>query len=253
MKKELAIFDNLVKLDRSNLICVASRPGMGKTSLALHMALEYVKQSHNTVYIFSCELLQKQMRDRIIGAMAEVNTHRMRDNLLSEEQEQSIQRAKEQLKRSRVIIEDDSSITVEELEKRLDQIEDLGLVLIDYLELVRYNQKMNSCEEEHSAVLSKLKMLTQKRNVPIIVTTHLARRLERRKDKHPLLSDLSFHSRMAEDADTVILLYRDAYYNITEYSESEIADVMIAKNQYGIAQTVHLEWLHGCGKFKPIQ
>ena len=237
-EKELSVLEDILKLDSENLILMASRPGMGKTSLALHTALEYVKKSNKTVYIFSHEMLAEHVYQRLIRTVAEVDYQAMQNGTLSEEQKESVLRASEYLKTLNIVVDDDNKdVTPLKIKEKLEKEQNVGFVIVDYIELVKPESG-----EQISDVLKELKLLAENKNIPIAVTAQLSRKLEKRKDKRPRLEDCE---KMAEYSDTVIFVYRDAYYAMrfeNPENRSENAEIIVAKNKYGATKTLNLEW-----------
>ncbi len=243
-ENNIADFHDLVKLDRNNLICIASRPGMGKTSLALHMALEYAKKSGKTVYIFSLEMTAEQVYKRMIGYMAEVDSYSLHNKEFSEGQLRRMDEAVETLKSLPIIIDDDSVLSVKDIEKRIEKVNDLGMIVIDYLQLMTSESKFQNRTQEIQEISRELKGLTRKMGIPMMVTSQLWRGVEYRKNKRPTLYDLVKTCDDFEgDADTVIFLYRDEYYHDIS-KDCGRAEIIIAKNRYESRGTVLLEW-HG--------
>ncbi len=247
----VTMFNDLVKLDKGNLICIAARPGMGKTSLALHMALEYAKKSNKTVYIFSLEMSATQIYRRIISYLSEVDSHELNNNLLSNEQKEFIEWAEEYLKTLNIVIDDEPMLTVDQVEERLAKENNLGLVIIDYLELLTANGKFKNRAHEISEISRKLHILTKRKSVPFIFNSQLSRKIEYREDRRPRLRDLHDFGCIEQDANTVIFIYRDEYYKgVTE--ERSTAEIIIAKNRYDTLGTVPLKWRGQYMKFSEV-
>lgn len=237
-------FRNNVKLDRSNLICIAARPGMGKTSLALHMALEFAKKSNKKVYIFSLELTAEQIYSRMVSYLAEVDTYSIREHKCSKEQAEQIMDAVAKLKLLNIEIDDEATLTVKQIEEHIHDVDDLGMIVVDYLQLITADSKYQKREQELDEISRALKALTQKLNVPIIVISTLWRGVERREEKRPGLYDLGKTGGFIEvAADTVIFPYREEYYDFSnskdDYTEAEIC---IAKNRYDSTSTLKYKW-----------
>lgn len=250
-EENIIMFNDLVKLDRGNLICIAARPGMGKTSLALHMALEYARKCNKTVYIFTLEMSAKQIYQRIISYLAEVDLHKLYNNSLSNEQKETVERAEEYLKTLNIVIDDESMLTVDQVEERLEKETNLGLVIIDYLELLTANGKFKNRVHEISEISRKLHILTKRKNVPLIFIKQLSRQIDYREDRRPRLRDLLNFGCIEQDTNTVIFIYRDEYYKgVTE--ECSTAEIIIAKNRYDALGTVLLEWRVRYMKFSEV-
>ena len=244
----ITIFNDLVKLDRSNLICIAARPGMGKTSLALHMALEYAKKCDKTIYIFTLEMSAKKIYQRMICYLSEIDSHELDNNSLSNEQKEAVEQAEEYLKTLNIVIDDEPMLSVEKIEERLEKENNLGLVIIDYLELLTVNGKFDNRVQELSLISRNLHILMKRKNVPLIFIKQLLRKIEWREDKRPRLIDIRDFGCIEQDSDTVIFIYRNEYYHDISKDCSQ-AEIIIAKNRYDCVDTVFLKWQGRYGKF----
>ena len=233
-----------INLDDSNLICIAGRPGMGKTSFALFLAQEYAKNSEKSVFIFSLELSAQQIYNRLLISLANVDTYTFREKLCTDAEAERIESAKQQISKYSLIIDDTPLLTPEQIEKKVGNIENIGMIVIDYFQLLWPDHKNDNREREYEEIALKLKQLSREKGVPIIIASHLPRYVEYRKDKRPLLSDLWGTGVPAQVMDTVCLIYREGYYDIA--SDTDIADIIIAKNQYGSCDVLSFEWQ---GKF----
>ena len=241
---EITMFNDLVKLDRSNLICIAARPEMGKTSLALHMTLEYASKSDKTVYIFSNELTAEQVYARMLCYLAKVDLYNMRRKEFSKQELERLAKATKALQKLNIIINDESRLTVTQIEENIQHIDDLGVVVIDYLQLITPDELREKRTQEIGDISHSLKILAIKKNIPIVILSQLGREIEHRNDKHPTLGDLVRMVGSAEaDSDTIIFIYRDSYYNVIgdteDYTETEIH---IAKNRFGSVGTLRYKW-----------
>ncbi len=230
-----------IKFDDTNLICIAGRPGMGKTSLALHLAHEYAKNSSKAVYIFTIELPANHVYDRFLISVSEVDSYTFREKLYSASDTERIELAKKQLSQMNLIIDDDTILlTVEQIEERIETHDNIGMIVIDYFQLLLPEQKMIDRYREYDEIARKLKQLSRRMGIPIVITSHLPRNVEYRQNKRPLLSDLNGAGVPAQVMDTVCLIYRDGYYDIDSNNDS--ADIIIAKNQYGNSGVIPFEW-----------
>lgn len=248
----ITIFNDLVKLDRSNLICIAARPGMGKTSLALHMALEFAKRSDKTVYIFTLEMSAKKIYQRMICYLAEVDSHKLYNNALSKEQKEAVEQAEEYLKTLNIVIDDATELTDRQMMERLDTVDNLGLVIVD--DSRRYmncSRKMEISALENPIVTRELKRFAIIKNIPVILTHKLNRKIEKRENYRPNLKDIRDDGALEQDSDTVIYIYRDEYYHNVSTDHSK-AEIIIAKNRYDALSTVLLEWRGQYGKFSEV-
>lgn len=249
----VTIFNDLVKLDRGNLICIAARPGMGKSSLALHMALEYSKKFDKIVYIFSIDSCSAEIYERMLCSLAEIDTYHMRIRSFSAEDKDKNAKAGNLLKNMNIIIDDVTGLNERQIIDRLDTVENLGLVIIDSLQYVNCSRKMELLAQESSIIVRELRCFAKRKNIPVILTHKLNRKMERRMNKRPLLRDLLYngHGLLEHDSDTVIFLYRDEYYHDISKDCSQ-AEIIIAKNIYGYTETVFLEWQGRYGKFSEV-
>ena len=242
----VTMFNDLVKLDRGNLICIAARPGMGKTSLALHMALEYAEKNDKTVCIFSFRERATDIYERMIGSFAEIDTYSMRRREFSSEQWERIARAMAKIASLNIVFDD--TLKREEWQelKRLEECEDLGMVIVDDLFTSRYTA--TNCSQEFSLITHELRHFSKIKNVPVIFTHTPNRKLEKRKDKRPCCKDLMVNGTLEQNSDTIIFIYRDEYYNCSNEDFGN-AEIIIAKNRYDCIDTVPLEWRGQYGKF----
>ena len=249
-KSNVTMFNDLVKLDRGNLICIAARPGMGKTSLALHMALEYAKKCDKTIYIFSTDLCSMEIYERMICSLAEIDTYHMRIRSFSAEDKDKIKKASNLLKNMNIIIDDATDLNERQIIDRLETVDNLGLVIIDSMQYVDCFCQTELFAKETAVITRELKSFSKRKNIPVIFTYKLNRKMERRMNKRPLLRDLLYngHGFLEHYSDTVIFLYRDEYYHDISKDCSQ-AEIIIAKNRYDSVKTILLEWQRRYGKF----
>ena len=250
-ENNVTIFNNLVKLDRGNLICIAARPGMGKTSLALHMALEYSKKSDKIVYIFSIDSCSAEIYERMLCSLAEIDTYHMRIRSFSAEDKDKIAKAGNLLKNMNIIIDDVTGLNERQIIDRLDSVENLGLVIIDSLQYVNCSRQMEILAQETSIITRELKSFSKRKNIPVILTHKLNRIIEERENKRPLLGDLREDGALAQDFDTIIFIYRGEYYHDISKNCSQ-AEIIVAKNRYDSVKTILLEWQGRYGKFSEV-
>ena len=250
-ENDVTIFNNLVKLDRGNLICIAARPGMGKTSLVLHMALEYAKKCDKTIYIFSSDLCSMEIYERMICSLAEIDTYHMRIRSFSAEDKDKIKKASTLLKNMNIIIDDASDLNERQIIDRLDTVDNLGLVIIDSLQYVNCSRKMEIPAQEIGIITRELNSFAKRKNIPVILTHKLNRKIEERENKRPRLGDLREDGALVQDFDTIIFIYRDEYYNDISTDHNQ-AEIIIAKNRYGSVKTISLEWQRRYGKFSEV-
>ncbi|MCI8687668.1 MAG: replicative DNA helicase [Lawsonibacter sp.] len=233
-------------LNKSDLILLAARPGMGKTSMALNILLNAGKKSGKKAAFFSLEMSREQLALRLISSECFVDNKKLVTGKLTDEDWESVAAAADSLNRSTILIDDDSTITVADISAKCRRVEDLGLVVIDYLQLMQSaGGKSNSRGENRQQVVSdisrSLKIMAKELNVPVLCLSQLSRANESRQDKRPMLSDLRESGAIEQDADIVLFLYREGYYN-KDAENPNLAECIIAKNRHGETGTVELQW-----------
>ena len=228
-------------LNASDLLIVAARPGMGKTSFALNIATNVAKKSGKDVAVFSLEMSKEQLALRILSSEARVVSNALRTGQLSSDDWARIAINADALSNVPLYIDDTSGINVAEIKAKVRRLKNIGLIVIDYLQLMSSARRIDNRVQEVSEITRSLKIMAKELNVPVITLSQLARGPEARTDKRPLLSDLRESGSIEQDADLVLFLYRDAYYN-KESQEPNIAECIIAKNRHGETETVKLSW-----------
>ncbi len=228
-------------LNASDLLIVAARPGMGKTSFALNIATNVAKKSGKDVAVFSLEMSKEQLALRILSSEARVESKSLRTGQLSSDDWARIAINADALSNVPLYIDDTSGINVAEIKAKTRRLKNIGLIVIDYLQLMSSARRIDNRVQEVSEITRSLKIMAKELNVPVITLSQLARGPEARTDKRPLLSDLRESGSIEQDADLVLFLYRDAYYN-KESQEPNIAECIIAKNRHGDTETVKLSW-----------
>ena len=248
--------DKTAGLHGSELILVAARPAMGKTAFALNIATNAVLRANVPVAIFSLEMSKDQLVNRMLCSEAMVDSNKVRTGKLDEEDWTKLAEAIGPLSEAGVYIDDTPGISVMEIRtkcRKLKMEKNIGLVVIDYLQLISGSNKRNgSREQEISEISRSLKVLAKELNVPVIALSQLSRAVEQRDDHRPMLSDLRESGAIEQDADIVMFLYRDDYYN-KESAEKDIAEVIIAKQRGGSTGTVKLYWMGNYTKFVNIE
>ena len=243
-------------LHGSELILVAARPAMGKTAFALNIATNAALRANVPVAIFSLEMSKDQLVNRMLCSEAMVDSNKVRTGKLDEEDWTKLAEAIGPLSEAGVYIDDTPGISVMEIRtkcRKLKMEKNIGLVVIDYLQLISGSNKRNgSREQEISEISRSLKVLAKELNVPVIALSQLSRAVEQRDDHRPMLSDLRESGAIEQDADIVMFLYRDDYYN-KESAEKDIAEVIIAKQRGGSTGTVKLYWMGNYTKFVNIE
>ncbi|MBM3634992.1 MAG: replicative DNA helicase [Actinobacteria bacterium] len=239
----------------SNLIVIAARPSMGKTALALCMAEHVALTEEQTVAIFSLEMSGEELTQRMLCSVAMVDASRMRSGRLSADDWPRVSQAADRLSKAPIFIDDSEGMTVTEMRtkaRRLKAREGLGLVVVDYIQLMEGSPLLRRRDEnrvqEISAISRGLKMMARDLDVPIIVVSQLNRSPDARTDKRPLLSDLRESGAIEQDADMVLLIYRDDYYE-TDSESKGIAEVNVAKHRNGPTDRVKLAFMGTYAKF----
>ena len=240
--------DNMILgLNKSELILIAARPGMGKTSIALNMALSVAMTQHKKVAIFSLEMSREQLVSRLLSRASLVPSQNLLTGQLSEQQWRDVAAAANTLSESPILIDDNPTLTVSDMNAQCRMVKDLDLVVIDYLQLMQSAGSGHSWSNESrtqavSDISRMLKIMAKQLNVPVICLSQLSRANEARQDKRPMLSDLRESGAIEQDADVVIGLYRDGYYN-RECENPNLAEAIVLKNRKGQTGTVNLTWV----------
>ena len=233
-------------MNKSDLLLLAARPGMGKTSMALNVALSAARESGKTVAIFSLEMSKEQLVTRLIASEGLVENQRLITGNLRESDWQRIAEAASALSRMDIRIDDNPLLTVADMNAKCRRLENLGLVVIDYLQLMTSaGGKGYSGENRQQAVADisrMLKIMAKELQVPVLCLSQLSRANEKREDKRPMLSDLRESGAIEQDADIVMFLYRDDYYN-EDSEKRNIAECIVAKNRHGETGKVELRWM----------
>ena len=237
--------DRMNGLNKSDLVLLAARPGMGKTSMALNLALNVARTSGQAVAIFSLEMSREQLVTRILSNQATVENQRLVTGNLREADWVNIANAASVLSGLNILIDDNPMLTVADMNAKCRRIDNLGFVVIDYLQLMASSGAKGYSGESRQQVVSDisrmLKIMAKELQVPVLCLSQLSRANEKREDKRPMLSDLRESGAIEQDADIVMFLYRDDYYN--ENSEKRnIAECIIAKNRHGETGKVELAW-----------
>ena len=246
----------LVGMGNSDLILVGARPGMGKTSFALNIATNVAQKTKKKVCIFSLEMSAEQLVSRVLSSEALVDSHELRSGKLSADSWEKIAEASSRLATCDILIDDTSGISITDMKAKLRRVNDLGLVVIDYLQLMQSDRRIDNRVQEVAEISRSLKIMAKELNVPIICCAQLSRGPESRTDKKPMLSDLRDSGAIEQDADVVMFLYRNEYYKTDaapgENNEGNIAEVIIAKNRHGSTGTAKMGWIGQYTKFRTI-
>ncbi len=232
-------------LNRSDLALVAARPGMGKTAFALNLATNVGKKCGGTVAIFSLEMSREQLAMRLLSIESFVDSKKMLTGKLSEDEWNKLGAAAVALSQTDIRVDDNPSITVAEMNAKCRRLDNLSLVIVDYLQLMNgsgYGKNSDNRVTVVSEISRSLKIMAKELNVPVICLSQLSRGPEGRTDKRPMLSDLRESGAIEQDADEVMFLYRDDYYN-KDTQEQGVAECIVAKNRHGELGTVKLQWI----------
>jgi len=240
-------------LHNSDLLIIAARPGMGKSSFAVNIATNVAVRSKIPVAIFSLEMSKEQVGSRVLCSEAMVDSNKIRTGQIEDDDWMKLASTLGMLSEAPIYIDDTPGISVMEIRakcRKLKLEKEIGLVVIDYMQLVQGSGKKNaSREQEISEISRSLKILAKELNIPVIAISQLSRAVEGRKeDRRPMLSDLRESGAIEQDADIVMFLYRDDYYN-QESEKKNIAEIIIAKHRGGSTGTTELAWLPSYTKY----
>ena len=251
-----AVDSKIHGLNKSDLILVAARPGMGKTSLALNFALNVGKAYQKTVAVFSLEMSKEQLATRLLSAEAFVSNQKLITGNLSETDWVRIAQSANALNQTDIRIDDNPLLTVADMNAKCRRMENLGLVIIDYLQLMTSAGGKGYAGENRQQAVSDisrmLKIMAKELEVPVVCLSQLSRANEKREDKRPMLSDLRESGAIEQDADIVLFLYRDDYYN-EDSDKHNIAECIVAKNSRLETGKVELKWLPDYTSFGTIE
>ena len=238
-------------LQPSDLIIVAARPAMGKTAFSLNIAQQSAVKAGASVLIFSLEMSQEQLGQRLIAMQARVESEKLKKGTLDLKDWDRINFALNELNNTKIVIDDTPGISIMEMRnkcRRLKAEQGLDLIVVDYLQLMTFDGRADSRQQEISALSRHLKLLAREMNCPVIVLSQLSRAPELRQDKRPMLSDLRESGSIEQDADIVMFLYRDDYYN--ENTEKPgVCEINIAKHRSGPTDRIDLTWVARYTKF----
>jgi len=250
-----AVDQKITGLNKSDLILLAARPGMGKTSMALNILLDAGKKSGKQVAVFSLEMSREQLATRLLASEALVENNRLKTGALRETDWEKIAGAATILNKVDIRIDDNPMLSVADMNAKCRRLDDLGLVVIDYLQLMTSAGGKGYAGENRQQVVSDisrmLKIMAKELNVPVICLSQLSRASEKRDDKRPMLSDLRESGAIEQDADIVLFLYRDDYYN-EDSEKHNIAECIVAKNRHGETGKVELRWMPEYTQFSTL-
>ncbi len=248
-----AALDSIITgLNRTDLILVAARPGMGKTAFGLNIAANVATKTGKQVAVFSLEMGKEQLVTRLLSSEALIQSGSLRTGNLKPDDWGKWAMSAQVLSQAPIYIDDTPGITVAEMKAKLRRFRDLGLVVIDYLQLMSTGKRSENRVQEVSEITRSLKIMAKELNVPVITLSQLSRGPESRTDHRPMLSDLRESGSIEQDADIVMFLYREAYYN-RECEEQNTAECIVAKNRHGETDSVKMGWDGQFTRFKSLE
>ena len=232
-------------LNKSDLVLVAARPAMGKSTFSLNIGMNVAKKYNKTVAIFNLEMSREQLVMRLMSGESFVELGKLITGKLSEEEWGKLCMASAALSQTDIRVDDNPSITVAEMNAKLRRLDNLGLVIIDYLQLMNgsgYGKSSENRVQVVGEISRSLKIMAKELNVPVICLSQLSRAVESRTDKRPIMSDLRESGAIEQDADVIMFLYRDEYYNPNS-EDKGVAECIVGKNRHGETGTVKLQWI----------
>ncbi|MGI6018341.1 MAG: replicative DNA helicase [Marvinbryantia sp.] len=235
----------------SDLILVAARPSMGKTAFVLNVAQHMAFRENVTVAVFSLEMSKEQLVNRLLSLESRVDSQSIRTGNLSDDDWGKLIEGAGIIGQSNLIIDDTPGISVMELRSKCRKFKmehNLGIIIIDYLQLMTGSKRSESRQQEISDISRSLKAIARELNVPVVALSQLSRAVEQRPDHRPMLSDLRESGAIEQDADVVMFIYRDDYYN-KDTAKPNVAEIIIAKQRNGAIGTIELAWLPQYTKF----
>ena len=242
-------------LQPSDFILVAARPSMGKTAFVLNIAQHIAFRCKKAVSIFSLEMSKEQLVNRLFALESRVDSQKIRTGNLNDDEWSRLIEGAGVVGESKLIIDDTPGISIGELRSKARKYKidhDIGIIIIDYLQLMSGNGKSDSRQQEVSDISRSLKALARELNIPVVALSQLSRAVEQRPDHRPMLSDLRESGAIEQDADVVMFIYRDDYYN-KDSEEKGIAEIIVAKQRNGPIGTVKLVWLPNYTKFANLK
>jgi replicative DNA helicase len=239
-----------------NLVVIAARPSMGKSALGLGVAANLAVRKGTPVALFTLEMSKSEVTQRLMCSEAKVESQRLRTGKLSAEDWPRLTAACDKLAKAPIYVDDTGSITMMEIRSKARRLKsrhaDLGLIIVDYMQLMTSGTTAENRVQEVSQISRSLKVLARDLDVPIVALSQLSRAVEQRHDKRPILSDLRESGSIEQDADIVMFIYRDEYYNAEESDQQGLAEVIVAKHRNGPTDTVKLSFLKRYAKFSDL-
>ena len=247
--------DVLNGLQKSNLVIIAARPAMGKTAFALNIAQQSAVNGGSSVLIFSLEMSKEQLGQRLLSSQSRVEMTKLQRGNLDKKDWERVNLALDEMQNAKIHIDDTPGISMVEIRnkcRRLKADKGLDLILIDYLQLMSSPERSDNRVGEISAISRNLKLLAREMDCPVVALSQLSRAPEQRPDHHPNLADLRESGSIEQDADVVMFLYRDDYYNKENSEKPGVCEINIAKNRSGPTKTIELTWVSRYTKFSDM-
>lgn len=241
----------IVGLNDSDLVLIGARPGMGKTTFAMNIATRTARKTNKAVCVFSLEMSKDQLVSRMLSSEGLVDNYSMKTGMLNSKEFTDLANAAAMLSDLPIYIDDTTGITITGMKAKLRRVKNLGLVVIDYLQLMQSDRRIDNRVQEVAEISRNLKLMAKELKVPVLTCAQLSRGPESRTDKTPMLSDLRDSGAIEQDADIVMFLYRPEYYNDQE--PQNIAEVIIAKNRHGSTGKIEMGYLGQYFKFTDIK
>ena len=229
-------------MNNSDLVILAARPGMGKTSFALNLASNVTRHTGRTVAIYSLEMSMEQLVSRMLSTEALVDSHKLRTGRLEPKEWGRIANSADVLSGMNIYLSEATGITVSQMKAQLRRVKNLGMVVIDYLQLMDAPLKSENRVLVISDITRNLKLMAKELNVPVLLLSQLNRGVESRTDKRPMMSDLRESGSIEQDADIILFLYNDFYYMKEKSTAPNITECIVAKNRHGETATIKLVW-----------
>ena len=239
----------------SDLVLIAARPSMGKTAFVLNIAQHVAFKQNKTVAIFSLEMSKEQLVNRMFSLESNIDAQNLRTGQLNDEEWEKLIETAGVIGKSNLFIDDTPGISVSELRSKCRKLKlekNLSMIIIDYLQLMSGSGRSESRQQEISDISRSLKAIARELSVPVLALSQLSRAVEQRSDHRPMMSDLRESGAIEQDADVVMFIYRDDYYN-HETEKKDIAEIIIAKQRNGPIGTVELAWIPKYTKFANLQ
>ncbi len=238
-------------MNNSDLVILAARPGMGKTSFALNLASNVTRRTGRTVAIYSLEMGLEQLASRMISTEALVNAHKLRTGRMEPAEWNRIASSADVLSRMNIMLSEATGITVSAMKAQLRRVKNLGMVVIDYLQLMDAPLKSDNRVLVISDITRNLKLMAKELNVPVLLLSQLNRGVESRTDKRPMMSDLRESGSIEQDADIIMFLYNDFYYQKEKTDAAVEVECIVAKNRHGSTGTIKMIWDPQFTRFSP--